>query len=95
LSNRFIERLLVASGNGDLRAFRDEKTGCGKSDATVPAGNKSLFACELHNASFICMTGINYDVRHTCDMMTIIDGDAEKTLCAIPPKRPPQNMSGL
>jgi hypothetical protein len=37
-----IERLLVATSNGDLRALRNEKSGCGKADATVTAGNKSL-----------------------------------------------------
>ncbi len=33
--DRFIERLLVASSNRDLRALRSEKPGCGKTDATV------------------------------------------------------------
>src|SRR5277367_57457 len=48
-----IERLLVATGNGDLRALSNEKSGCGQTDATVAAGNKSLFPCEFHNASFL------------------------------------------
>jgi hypothetical protein len=51
--HRFIERLLVATGNGDLCAFSNEKAGCGQTDATVTAGDKSLFSCELHNASFL------------------------------------------
>jgi hypothetical protein len=51
--DRLIQRLLVATGNGDLRALRNEKSGCGKTDATVAAGNKSLLACELHNAFFL------------------------------------------
>src|SRR6202034_1581298 len=37
--DRFIERLLVAAGNGNLRALRDEKSSGGKTDATVAAGN--------------------------------------------------------
>ena len=51
--DRFIERLLVAAGNGDLRALRNEKSGCGQTDATVAAGNKSLLPSELHNPSFL------------------------------------------
>jgi hypothetical protein len=39
--DRFIERLRVATGNGDLRALRNEKSGRGKTDATVASGNKS------------------------------------------------------
>jgi hypothetical protein len=33
--DRFIERLLVATGNGDLRALRNEKSGCGQTDTSV------------------------------------------------------------
>ena len=51
--HRFIERLLVATGNGDLCAFSNEESGCGQTDATVTARDKSLFPCELHNASFL------------------------------------------
>src|SRR5271168_3306902 len=51
--DRFIKRLLVATSNGDLRALRNEKSGCGQTDATVAAGDKSLLACELHNAAFL------------------------------------------
>src|SRR5271154_3485000 len=51
--DRLIERLRVATGNGDLRALRNEKSGCGKTDATVAAGNESLLRGELHNASFL------------------------------------------
>ena len=36
--DRFIERLLVATGNGDLCALRNEKSGCSKTDATVATG---------------------------------------------------------
>src|SRR5277367_2592441 len=39
--DRFIERCLVAAGNGDLRALHDEKSSCGQTDAAVAAGNKS------------------------------------------------------
>src|SRR5215470_12465390 len=48
----FIQRLLIATGDGNLRAFRDEKPRCSQTDAAVTASNKSLLACELHNASF-------------------------------------------
>ena len=34
--NRFIERLLVATSNGDLRALRNEKSGCGKPMPLLP-----------------------------------------------------------
>src|SRR5262249_18196226 len=51
--HRFIERLLVATGNGYLCAFSNEKSGCDQTDATVTACDKSLFPCELHNASFL------------------------------------------
>ena len=48
--NGLIQRFLVATGNGDLGALSNEKSGCGKTFATVTAGNKSLLACELDNA---------------------------------------------
>jgi hypothetical protein len=35
--DRFIERLLIATGNCDLRSLRNEKSGGGKTDATVAA----------------------------------------------------------
>jgi hypothetical protein len=40
---RFVERLLVATGNGDLCAFSNEQSGGGQTDATVTAGDKGLF----------------------------------------------------
>src|SRR5262245_5873955 len=46
---RFIQRLLVAAGNGNLYAFSDEKTRCGQADATAAARNQSLLARELHH----------------------------------------------
>ena len=48
--NGLIQRFLVATGNGDLGALSNEKSGCDKTFATVTAGNKSLLACELDNA---------------------------------------------
>src|SRR6516225_1804610 len=51
--DRFIQRLLVTAGNGDLCTFRDEKSGGGQTNTTVTASNKSAFACELHSASFL------------------------------------------
>src|SRR6266850_6496594 len=58
-SSHFIERLLVATSNGDLRALRNEKSGSSKTDATVATSNKRLLACELH---------------HAYGLMTVIDG---------------------
>src|SRR5260221_13917951 len=52
-SSHFIERLLVATSNGDLRALRNEKSGSSKTDATVATSNKRLLACELHHAYFL------------------------------------------
>ena len=52
LRGRFIERLLVAAGDGDLSAFGDKKTSSGKTDAAIASGNESLFAYELHNSSW-------------------------------------------
>jgi hypothetical protein len=49
--DRFIQCLLIATCNCDFCAFRDEKAGCGKADATVATGNESPFACELHDSS--------------------------------------------
>ena len=72
----------------------NEKSGCGQTDATVAAGDQSLLACELHIACFFVGPGITYDDRHTYGMMPIIDGGCKK-ICAIPRKRPPQNMNGL
>ena len=51
LGDRFIECLLIATRNCDFRAFRDEKAGCGQTDAAVASGNESLFAYELHDSS--------------------------------------------
>ena len=41
--NRLIQRFLVATVNGDLRALSDEKSGCSQTDTTVTASNKGLF----------------------------------------------------
>src|SRR5271168_1564779 len=46
----FIERLLVAASNRDLRALRNEKSGRGKTDATVAARNQSLLSREFHKS---------------------------------------------
>ena len=52
-----------------------------------------------HPASFImppfCAIGIEYDEHHAYDMVTIIDGGLQEQLCAIPSKRPLQNMNAL
>src|SRR5262252_340213 len=77
-SDGFVQRLLVATGDGNLRAFSDEKSCCGQTDAAVTAGNKSLLACEFHTASFFARPAINYDARHTHYMMIIIDGGCRK-----------------
>src|SRR5215469_9036330 len=53
LGDGFIQRLLVATGNSNLGAFRDEKPGSSQADATVPAGNKSGLPCQFHSASFL------------------------------------------
>ena len=47
------------TSDGDLRVFRNEESGCGQIDATITAGNESVLACELHNASFLTRLASN------------------------------------
>src|SRR3974377_1309485 len=52
-SNGLVQRFLIATGNGDLCAFRNEEPGGGQADGAIPACNKGFPACELHNASLL------------------------------------------
>ena len=46
-----VEGLLISAGDGDLRAFLDEETGCGEADSAVTSRNKSFLSCEFHGFS--------------------------------------------
>jgi hypothetical protein len=57
-----IECRLIATREGDLGAFCDEKASSGETDSAVAAGDESCFACEFHISS---SWPTIYDSRHT------------------------------
>jgi hypothetical protein len=68
--------LLIATRDRDLSAFRDEKAGCGQSDAAIASGNESFLACEFHDSS--SMTSHRPGWSSLCDRMVIREEGFEK-----------------
>jgi len=68
-----IERLVVATSNGDLRALGNEKPGSSKPMPLLPPVLRGFLPVSFFMPLF-CGTGIRYDARHAYGLMTNKDG---------------------